>query len=76
MGNCRWVRVLPDASHRRQEAGKDAEARTALQAAINADPDLDAAYQRLCELEERGRNEKAGLAADFPLPFVGGLVYD
>ena len=45
------------------EAGKDAEARTALQEAVAADPKLDAAYQRLCELEERGRDEKAVLAA-------------
>ncbi len=45
------------------DAGKDAQARAALQEAIKADATLDAAYQRLCELEERGRDEKAVLAA-------------
>ena len=44
-------------------AGKDAEARTAFQQALAADPKLDAAHQRLCELEERGHDEKALLAA-------------
>jgi hypothetical protein len=37
------------------DAGKDADAR--------ADPKLDAAHQRLCELEERGHDEKATLVA-------------
>jgi uncharacterized protein YecT (DUF1311 family) len=45
------------------DAGKDTDARTTLQEAIKADPKLDAAYQRLCELEERGHDEKAILAA-------------
>jgi Tfp pilus assembly protein PilF len=45
------------------EAGKDAEARRAFQQAVEADPKLDAAYQRLCELEERGHDAKAVLAA-------------
>jgi hypothetical protein len=45
------------------DAGKDADARTALREAIQADPKLDAAYQRLCELEERGHNDKVILAA-------------
>ena len=45
------------------DAGKDADARMALQESIKADPKLDAAFQRLCELEERGHDEKAVLAA-------------
>ena len=45
------------------EAGKDAAARTAFQEALKADPKLDAAYQRLCDLEERGHDEQAVLAA-------------
>jgi hypothetical protein len=45
------------------DAGKDADARTAFQEARKADPKLDAAHQRLCELEERGHDEKAALAA-------------
>ena len=45
------------------DAGKDAEAHTAFQEALKADPKLDAAHQRLCELEERGHDEKAVLAA-------------
>jgi hypothetical protein len=45
------------------DAGKDIDARAALQEAIKADPKLDAAYQRLCELEDRGHDEKAILAA-------------
>jgi hypothetical protein len=45
------------------DAGKDADAHTAFLEAIKADPKLDAAHQRLCELEERGHDEKATLAA-------------
>ena len=45
------------------DAGKDIDARAALQEAIKADPKLDAAHQRLCELEERTHDEKAALAA-------------
>ncbi len=45
------------------DAGKDADARAALAEAIKADPKLDAAHQRLCELEERGHDDKAVLAA-------------
>ena len=45
------------------DAGKDADARAALAEALKADPKLDAAHQRLCELEERGHEEKATLAA-------------
>ena len=45
------------------DAGKDDDARTALREAIKADPKLDAAYQRLCELEERRHDDKAILAA-------------
>ena len=44
------------------DAGKDGDARAALQEAIKADPKLDAAHQRLCELEERGHDDKAILA--------------
>ena len=45
------------------DAGKDAEAREAFQQAVKADPKLDAAHLRLCELAERGKDEKAALAA-------------
>ena len=45
------------------DAGQDNEARAALLEALQADPQLDAAYQRLCELEERQGDQKAILAA-------------
>ena len=45
------------------DAGKDDEARAALREALAADPKLDAAHQRLCELEERAGDQKAILAA-------------
>ncbi len=45
------------------DAGKDAEARDAFEQALKADPNLDAAHQRLCELQERSHDEKAALAA-------------
>ncbi len=45
------------------DAGKDADARAALVEALAADPKLDAAHQRLCELTERTHDEKATLAA-------------
>ena len=45
------------------DAGNDAEARAALAQAIEADPKLDAAHQRFCELAERGQDEEAILAA-------------
>jgi Tfp pilus assembly protein PilF len=44
-------------------AGADAEARRAFQEALKADGRLDAAYQSLCELEERSHDENAILAA-------------
>lgn len=45
------------------DAGKDADALEAFGQALKADPKLDAAYQRMCELEERSHDEKAALAA-------------
>lgn len=44
------------------DAGQDAAARAALLQAVQADPKLDAAHQRLCELAERGRDEDVVLA--------------
>jgi len=45
------------------DAGKDAEAKEALEQAVKADPKLDAAHQRLCELAERSSDDEAILAA-------------
>ena len=67
------------------DAGQDAAARAALLQAVQADPKLDAAHQRLCELAERGRDENMVLAIcqawaathpRTPLPFnkIGGML--
>jgi len=45
------------------DAGKESEAKQALQQAIKEDPHFDAAHQRLCELCERMNDENATLAA-------------
>lgn len=45
------------------DAGREADARQAFQEAVKADPKLDAAHQRLCELAERSKDEAVTLAA-------------
>jgi hypothetical protein len=54
-----WLKKGTEAAN----AGHDAEARAAFQEALKADAKLDAAYQSLCDLEERSHDENTILAA-------------